>query len=66
LTEAEVARDWLNVEPTLLERHRHEGSGPPFIRVTPRVIRYSPSAVRHWLEERVYPSVHGDRERLTA
>ena len=50
LTEAEVARDWLNVEPTLLERYRHEGSGPPYVRVTPRVIRYAPSAVQRWSE----------------
>ncbi len=52
LTETEVARDWLNVEPTLLERHRLEGDGPPFIRVSQRVIRYSPSAVQRWLEDR--------------
>jgi hypothetical protein len=52
LTEVEVARDWLNVEPTLLESHRREGSGPPFVRVTPRVIRYAPSAVQRWLEDR--------------
>ncbi len=53
LTETEVARDWLNVETTLLERHRLEGDGPPFIRVSPRVIRYAPSDVRRWLEHRV-------------
>ena len=52
-TEAEVARNWLNVEPTLLERHRHKGNGPPCVRATPRVIRYSPTAVQRWLEERM-------------
>jgi len=51
LTEAELAEQ-LNVEPTLLERLRFEGSGPPFVRVSARIIRYRPSAVRRWLDSR--------------
>jgi hypothetical protein len=52
LTEVEVAREWLNCEPTLLERLRAGGKGPLAIRISDRVIRYRPSDVQHWLEHR--------------
>ncbi len=52
LTEQELA-DQLNVEPTLLERGRQTGTGPPFVRVAPRTIRYQPSAVAAWLATRI-------------
>lgn len=38
-----------------LERARVTGDGPPFIRVSARVVRYSPEAVTQWLAERTYP-----------
>lgn len=52
LTEVEVAREWLNCEPTLLERLRTDGKGPPAVRISERVIRYRPADVQHWLERR--------------
>jgi predicted DNA-binding transcriptional regulator AlpA len=52
LTEAEVARELLAIEPTLLERLRAGGKGPPAIRISDRVIRYRPSDVQHWIENR--------------
>jgi hypothetical protein len=53
LTETEVARELLNCEPTLLERLRTDGRGPPTIRISERTIRYRPSDVQHWLENAV-------------
>ncbi len=52
LTEQELAEHF-NVEPTLLERQRKAGYGPPFIRIGPRTIRYRPEDAVQWLADRV-------------
>jgi predicted DNA-binding transcriptional regulator AlpA len=43
----------LNIEQTLLERQRCNGEGPPYVRISPRVIRYRPEDVSRWLASRV-------------
>jgi hypothetical protein len=47
-----LTADWLNVEPDVLKLLRHEGIGPPYVGVSPRIIRLAQSDVRRWLEER--------------
>lgn len=47
---------WLGVSPEWLEIGRSKGWGPPFIRVTPRRVRYCRGAVKRWLEERAHRS----------
>lgn len=47
----EVA-EWLGVSEPWLEIARSKGFGPPFIRVTPRMIRYPRGRVRRWLRAR--------------
>lgn len=49
LTQREVA-EMLKVAVRTLERWRQDGSGPPFVRVGPRAIRYRRTAVEQWLE----------------
>ncbi len=47
LTTQEVAR-WLKSEPRTLERWRHRGKGPRFIRFTPRCVRYRLADLEAW------------------
>ena len=35
---------------------RHKGYGPPFIKLSPRQVRYRRDAVLAWLQERTYRS----------
>ena len=42
----------LGMSTAWVERARSVGYGPPFIRISPRAIRYRPDALRDWLEER--------------
>ena len=51
LTEGEVG-DWLGVSKALLFRHRRDGTGPTFIRLSARRIAYRRNAVEAWLSER--------------
>jgi hypothetical protein len=44
--------DWLGVSTQFLEIGRHRGYGPPFKRVTPKMIRYRHGDVMAWLNER--------------
>jgi predicted DNA-binding transcriptional regulator AlpA len=50
LTEAEVS-EWLGVSQPTLSRHRHNGTGPAFVRLSTRRIGYRRSAVETWLTE---------------
>jgi predicted DNA-binding transcriptional regulator AlpA len=43
---------WLGVSTTTLEIWRCEGKGPPFVRITPRMVRYRRGDVLQWLAER--------------
>lgn len=51
LTEAEVS-EWLGLSQPTLSRHRRNGTGPAFVRLSTRRIGYRRSAVEAWLTER--------------
>jgi predicted DNA-binding transcriptional regulator AlpA len=56
LTEAEVS-EWLGISQPTLSRHRRNGTGPAFVRLSTRRIGYRRSAVEAWLSEREQSSV---------
>jgi predicted DNA-binding transcriptional regulator AlpA len=51
LTEAEVS-EWLGLSQPTLSRHRRNGTGPAFVRLSTRRIGYRRNAVEAWLNER--------------
>lgn len=51
LTEAELC-NWLGLSEPTLFRHRRNGTGPKFIRLSPRRVAYRRSAVVEWIKER--------------
>jgi predicted DNA-binding transcriptional regulator AlpA len=53
LTTAQVA-EWLGVSEPWLEIGRSKNWGPPFVKLTPRLVRYLRSAVLAWLHERTH------------
>ena len=66
LTEREVS-NWLGVSEPTLFRHRRDGTGPKFIRLSARRVGYRHSAVEAWLSQREQNtplhSEAGDRPR---
>jgi predicted DNA-binding transcriptional regulator AlpA len=48
LTEREVC-NWLGISEPTLFRHRRDGTGPKFIRLSARRVGYRHSAVEAWL-----------------
>lgn len=51
MTEVETA-DYLGLTTRTLQAWRVKGGGPPFLRVSPRVIRYRRVEIDAWLEAR--------------
>ncbi len=51
LTEREVS-DWIGLSEPTLFRHRRNGTGPTFIRLSARRVGYRRSAIEAWLRER--------------
>jgi predicted DNA-binding transcriptional regulator AlpA len=51
LSEREVS-DWLGLSEPTLFRHRRDGTGPTFIRLSARRVAYRRRAVEAWLSER--------------
>ena len=51
LSEREVC-NWLGVSEPTLFRHRRDGTGPKFIRLSARRVGYRQSAVEAWLSQR--------------
>jgi predicted DNA-binding transcriptional regulator AlpA len=51
LTEREVC-NWLGLSEPTLFRHRRDGTGPNFIRLSARRVGYRHSAVEAWLSQR--------------
>jgi predicted DNA-binding transcriptional regulator AlpA len=51
LTERELC-NWLGVSEPTLFRHRRDGTGPRFIRLSARRVGYRHSAVEAWLRQR--------------
>jgi hypothetical protein len=45
---------WLGVSPEWLEIGRSRGWGPPYLRLSPRRVRYRRGDVKRWLQERLY------------
>jgi predicted DNA-binding transcriptional regulator AlpA len=43
---------WFETSEQWLERERYKATGPPFVRLGPRCIRYRQSDVLAWLNER--------------
>jgi predicted DNA-binding transcriptional regulator AlpA len=56
LTEREVS-DWLGLSEPTLFRHRRDGTGPTFIRLSARRVAYRRSAVEAWLNEREHQRI---------
>jgi hypothetical protein len=53
LTTAKAA-EWLGVSPQWLETRRSYGGGPPFVRISPKVVRYPRGGLRSWLNQRAH------------
>ena len=53
-TQSEVAAH-VGVSPRALEAWRLRGEGPPFIRLSRRLVRYRPADVDAWIEQHVVP-----------
>jgi predicted DNA-binding transcriptional regulator AlpA len=51
LSERQVS-DWLGLSEPTLFRHRRDGTGPRFIRLSTRRVAYRRSAVEAWLSQR--------------
>jgi len=54
--------DWLGNSVQWLEIGRSRGYGPPFVRVSPRVIRYRRGDVIEWLKARTHISTAAYRK----
>lgn len=50
LTERNVS-EWLGISQPTLSRHRRDGTGPSFLRLSARRIGYRRNAVEAWLKE---------------
>jgi hypothetical protein len=46
--------DWLGVSVQWLEIRRSRGGGPPFERLSPKIVRYRRGKVRSWLDQRAH------------
>jgi hypothetical protein len=53
LTTTQVAV-WFGLSPEWLEIGRSKGWGPPFLRLSPRRIRYRRGTCKEWLHERAH------------
>jgi predicted DNA-binding transcriptional regulator AlpA len=51
LNEKQLAA-WLGISAPNVQRHRADGTGPPFVQLSERRIGYRKSAVEQWLEAR--------------
>jgi predicted DNA-binding transcriptional regulator AlpA len=60
MSEREAARFLDNMSPRSLQRYRLAGTGPRYIRLGPRCVRYRRSDLQTWLDARVYESTSAD------
>jgi predicted DNA-binding transcriptional regulator AlpA len=58
LTERQVS-DWIGLSEPTLFRHRRDGTGPLFIRLSARRVAYRKSDVEVWLSARTIERVRG-------
>jgi predicted DNA-binding transcriptional regulator AlpA len=50
------AADLIGLTPRFLQERRRTGDGPPFVRISSRCIRYRPSDIEAWAEDRLRTS----------
>lgn len=55
LTPAEVS-EWTGLTIGALAQLRYKGTGPKFVKMTPRTVRYFRADVQRWLEDSVRSS----------
>lgn len=57
----EAAGEYLGLKKSTMQKMRHVGGGPKFIRISARCIRYRRSDLREWAEARLRKSTsdHG-------
>lgn len=55
LTEDQAA-EFLGFTPSFLQARRYRGTGPAYVRISQRAVRYRPEDLEQWLEERTYTS----------
>jgi predicted DNA-binding transcriptional regulator AlpA len=60
LTERQVS-DWLGISEPTLFRHRRDGTGPKFIRLSTRRVAYRKSAILAWLQQHEYQAIEAPR-----
>lgn len=56
LASSKEVAEYIGVTPNALAKMRMEGTGPEFIRVGPRNIKYRWSAVGEWIEANTHTS----------
>jgi predicted DNA-binding transcriptional regulator AlpA len=56
LSEREVS-NWLGLSEPTLFRHRRDGTGPTFIRLSARRVAYRRSSVEEWLKQREHTTL---------
>lgn len=54
LTRAQAA-EMLAISPRTLERYDRTGTGPGYVRIGSRMVRYDPAACRAWAASRSFP-----------
>ena len=54
LLDTRQVADLLGMSTQWVEIARHKGIGPPYVRITPRCVRYRRSDVKAWLNERCH------------
>jgi predicted DNA-binding transcriptional regulator AlpA len=64
LTEAEAAKA-IGLAPTFLTKHRRAGTGPPFVRISHRCVRYRPADIEQWAENLVRTSNRSTAKKNT-
>ena len=64
LTTQELAK-WLGCSVEFLEIQRGKETGPPFVRVTPNMVRYRRGGARDWLRSREVRSTAEYRKKPT-
>jgi predicted DNA-binding transcriptional regulator AlpA len=51
LLEEGAVADWLGISQSTLAEWRRKGTGPPFIQMASKLVKYDPEDVRRWLDE---------------
>lgn len=60
-----AAAELLSISERTLERYDAAGTGPGYVRVGPRMVRYDPEACRAWAKARAFPHRAAEMARTT-